>query len=214
MFSGNTAAGYGAGVVPADVFEGERYWKAVQVRHLLPAENGRRHHVYVDVVDEDGQRVRNGALAPLILHRRIAWDWNGRRPDEVADPKPLDKPDGEPAGNVPMGLGQVVQVSIKGDGLESDTVTGLHTNWPDEVGPDGKTGNTVGHHSYHVIFQRTVATMMTLPGQPAEPEKPTQPPTDNNDLSAQVGALQREVAALRRWQNTVTTWLRQLEGEL
>ena len=199
-YQGNQATGFGAVVTPATVGAGEKWWRVVQVRHLPQEENGRRHHVYVDAVDEAGQRVQDARL-------RIAWDWEGRRQDEQAPPVPLDKPVGEAAGNVPIEKGQIIRVAITGDGLASDVVSGLHTNWPDE-----QPGNTVGHHSFHVIFQRAVA-QATTPTQPTEPETPTMPP-DNKDLSAQVAALQRQVAALECWQNTVTIWLKQLEGEL
>ena len=44
---------------------------------------------------------------------------------------------------------------------------------------------------------------------------------DNGELSTQVtqlkltvAALQGDLAAVQRWQNTVTAWLKQLEGEL
>lgn len=208
--TGNQAGAYGVKVVPADVFEGEHYWKAIGVRHLTPEENKRNHHVYVDVVDETGQRVIDPQL-------RIRWDWEGRRPDEVADPKPLDKPAGEPAGNVPMNMGQVVSLLIGGDGLESDVVSGMHTNWPDEG-----TGNTRGHHSFYVRFQRVVAATTTDGGRPTtDGSDTTNGSGDNGELSAQVAALQGELAALQgelaavqRWQNTVAAWMKELTGEL
>lgn len=204
--TGNQAGAYGVKVVPADMFAGEHYWKALAVRHLTPEENGRNHHVYVDVVDEAGQRVVDPQL-------QIRWDWEGRRPDEVADPKPLDKPAGEPAGNVPMNTGQVVSLLIGGDGLASDVVSGMHTNWPDEG-----AGNTRGHHSFYVRFQRVVAAATTDGGRPttdgADTTNGTDGSGDNGELSDQVRQLQVTVAALQRWQNTVTAWMKELTGEL
>src|SRR5437868_5864655 len=89
----NQATNYAVRIVPTTVADGELYWKVINVKHLSPDENGGRHNVFVDALDESGQRCQNAAL-------RIGWSWEGRRADEQADPKPLDKPLNEPAGNV------------------------------------------------------------------------------------------------------------------
>src|SRR6478672_1820752 len=87
----NQATNYDVRIVPTNVADGELYWKVINVQHLSPDENGGRHNVFVDALDEAGQRCQNAAL-------RIGWSWEGRRADENADPKPLDKPLNEPAG--------------------------------------------------------------------------------------------------------------------
>ena len=104
----------------------------------------------MDAVDENGQRVRDAAL-------RIGWTWEGRTPDQTADPKPLDKPDNEPAGNVDIYGGMHLVVWITGDGLASDRAENLHTNHADESGPHGELWNSIGHHSFALLFQRSVA---------------------------------------------------------
>lgn len=147
----NTAETYQVQITPADVAEGASYWRVASVRHLPPDENRGRHNVFVDAQDENQQRCRDAAL-------RIGWTWAGRRPDETADPKPLDKPDNEPAGNVDIFSGQQIEVWIEGDGLPSDHVANLHAAHPDEPGPNGEIWNSQGHHSFHVIFQRTRRT--------------------------------------------------------
>lgn len=144
----NQAERYGVRLAPATAGAGETYWQAASVRHLLPEENRGRHNVYVDVLDGAGQRLRNPAL-------RIGWTWEGRQPHEPADPKPLDKPENEPAGNVDIFRGQHTEVWIQGDGLPSDHVLNLHSDHPDEPGPGGELWNSIGHHSFHVVFQRT-----------------------------------------------------------
>ena len=143
----NQAAAYGVRVIPTDAPAGATYWQVTSVRHLSPQENQGRHNIFVDALDETGQRCRDLGL-------RIGWSWEGRRPDEPADPKPLDKPDNEPAGNVDVYKGQLLEVWLQGDGLSADHVANLHTDHDDEPGPNGETWNSRGHHSFHLIFQR------------------------------------------------------------
>ena len=143
----NEATAYAVNVTEAAVGAGQPYWQVTHVHHLTPQENQSRHNVFVDALDEKGQRYRD----PML---RIGWSWEGRRPDENAPPKPLDKPDNEPAGNVDLYWGQHLEVWIEGDGLPSDHVRNMHSQHPDELGPNGEVWNSLGHHSYHVVFQR------------------------------------------------------------
>lgn len=161
----NQAAQYGARVQPADVPAGSLYWKVVNVRHLSPDENRGKHNVFVRVLDENGARVRDPNL-------RIGWTWEGRREDERADPKTLDKPDGELGfGDVDLFKGQHTEVWIEGDGLPGDHVLNLHTDHePAEKTADGQDGNTRFHHSYLVTFQRTRQAEAAMPAPaPQEP---------------------------------------------
>lgn len=197
----NQARNYDVNVLPATgVAEGARYWKVVEVRHLSPLENRSKHNVYVDVVDEAGQRIRDNNL-------RIGWDWVGRRADERADPMPLDKPDSEPAGNVPLGHpGQVTRVWVIGHGLASEAVENLHSNHPDEPTPGtNDLFNTRGHHSFYVRFQRTVAGAVI--------DKPTEPLPVDPDLAAEVARLRAEVAGLVAWKAKVVAFMNEMIGE-
>ncbi|MCB0123290.1 MAG: hypothetical protein KDE58_13640, partial [Caldilineaceae bacterium] len=65
-----------------------------------------------------------------------------------ADPKRLDKPANEPAADIPIEKTMTVTLWLEGDG-PSDQVQGLHTRHDDE-----EEGNTRGHHSYYIVFQR------------------------------------------------------------
>jgi len=151
----DAAEKYGVTIEPADVPAGETYWKVIGVHHLLPLENWSNHHVYLDVLDENGNRVRN----PIAW---VGWTWENRRPDEPANPVPIDKPDFEAGGNIAIGKHQVVSVWTAGlapnAADKSDRVTGIRTTHPDEPLPDGQLHNTWGHHSFYVVFQRTVKT--------------------------------------------------------
>lgn len=137
----NDATAYGVNVEPQTLPNGTLYWKAVRVHHLLPAENGGNHHIYVDLLDETGARVTGAQV-------RVTWPGG----QEIVI---IDKPAGEPGGNFPMWKYQVcdtVATGVPGTNLPSDRVTGMHTGHPDEA-----PGNTLFHHSFAVDFQRTAA---------------------------------------------------------
>lgn len=147
----DSAEKYGINIVEADVAEGETYWKVIGVHHLLPRENFSNHHVYLEALNEDGNRIKPPTW--------VGWTWEGRRPDERAHPVILDKPDAEAAGNIMLFFGQKASVWMNGinrDGQDkSDRVESIHTAHPDEPLPDGTLLNTLGHHSFYVVFQRT-----------------------------------------------------------
>ncbi|MEM7344823.1 MAG: carboxypeptidase-like regulatory domain-containing protein [Chloroflexota bacterium] len=143
---------YGVRIKEASVAEGETYWKVIGVHHLEPRENFGNHHVYMEALDEEGNRVKNPPAW-------VEWTWQGRRPDERADPVILDKPVAEAGGNLSMHFGQIVSIKVKGtnrDGQDkSDWAENMHTAHPDERLGDGSLLNSIGHHSFYVVFQRT-----------------------------------------------------------
>ena len=136
---GNDAAAYGVRVVSAGVPEGALYWRAIRVHHLTPDENQGRHHIFLDALDEAGQR-SFGAQASV--------SWPGGQQTIT-----IEKPLGEPGANFPLWKWQVASVEMLG--LPSDRVENLHTGHPDE--PPGLS-NTLFHHSFAVDFQRAVKT--------------------------------------------------------
>ncbi len=171
---------FGVRVVKAEVAEGETYWRLIGVHHLLPEENASKHNIYIEALDEQGNRVRS----PIAW---AGWTWEGRRPNERADPVPLDKPDNETGGDIAIHFGQKASVWIKGLGRDandkSDRVENLHTAHPDEPLPDGRLLNTLGHHSFYIVFQRTrkqaLATPVgttPVPATPPPPQPPAPPP--------------------------------------
>ena len=120
--------------------------------HLLPEENRGNQNILLEALDETGQRLNNPAAW-------AGWTWQGRRPEERADPVPLDKPIDQPANNITMFSGQNVSIWIRGLSNEandkSDLVENLNVNHPDELGPNGELWNSIGHHSFYIVFQRT-----------------------------------------------------------
>lgn len=141
----NDAVTYGVAIEPVDLPQGTAYWRVIRVHHLTPEENQGKHHIYLDVLDEAGQRVM-GAQA------RVTWEGG----EQVIT---VDKPASEPGSNFPLWKWQVASVEMLG--LPSDRVTNLHTAHPDE--PPG-TGNTLFHHSFQVDFQRALKGAATGAG--------------------------------------------------
>jgi hypothetical protein len=138
---------YGVQIIPANAAVGTPCWKIIGVHHLSPDENRSRHNAFVEVLDENGQRIKDPNL-------RICWTWAGRSSDQAAPPKLLDKPDNEPAGDVPIEKGMELELWLEGDGCASDRANKLNTHHNDEPGPNGELWNTIGHHSFYVVFQR------------------------------------------------------------
>jgi len=58
---------------------------------------------------------------------------------------------------VPLFKGALLEVWIDDPAAASDHVIRLSTDHPDEPTPDGELFNSIGHHSYYVVFQRTSA---------------------------------------------------------
>lgn len=141
----NDATTYGARAEPLAPQPGQCYWKVIGIHHLMPDENRDRHNAFIEVLDEAGHRVKDGNL-------RLGWIWEGKT-DGPAEPKRLDKPDNEPAADVPIEKNMTVTLWLEGAG-PSERVSGLHTRHEDEVGPAGGR-NSRFHHSYYIVFQRT-----------------------------------------------------------
>jgi hypothetical protein len=132
----NDAEAYGVRIVPCQVAPGTSYWRVIRVHHLTPAENAGKHHLFLDALDPQGNR---------LFGTRLLVRWEGGSREVV-----IDKPLPEPGANEPLWKWQVV--SVEALGMPSDRVENLHTGHPDE-GP----GNTLFHHSFAVTFQQAVA---------------------------------------------------------
>ena len=121
---------------PADA---KQYWHVIGVHHLSGAENMGNHHVYCDVLDESGKRI-NGARLTLL---------QAGSPPVFAV---VDKPASEAGTNFPLWKADRATVAVvwPDSPLPSEQVTGLSSAHPDE-----EVGNTLFHHSFYVVFQRT-----------------------------------------------------------
>jgi hypothetical protein len=166
----NQAAHYGVSVVRHPTTGA--CWRCIGVFHLPPEDNRGRHNAFLEVLDEQGKRTN----APVVN-----WTWYIDAPIQV---RKLDKPDNEPAADIPIERSMTVTIRVDGGGIPSDSVGGLHTRHADEA-----NGNTYGHHSFYVIFQRQNAATQIDP----EPTRPTEPPT----IEQRIASLEAEVKSLR-----------------
>ena len=159
----NDAVSYGVGVHPVNVPAGATYWKVVGIHHLTPTENRSRHNIYVDVLDEQGQRLRD------VL---VGWNWEGNN-EAPPEAKRLDKPEDEPGCDIPISEGTF---KLWLTGAPSEEVFGIHYRHADEPAPDGELLNTFGHHTFYVVFQRArkgVTAPVEAGGEPGvQPEQP------------------------------------------
>lgn len=134
---------------------GANAWSGVYVYHLAPAENGDKHNIYVDLLDEQGRPLTASSL-------RLAHTWKDRRDWQPAPLTAFDKQPSEPLANLPIEKGQNMTIWLEDNGqCVSDKVSELHALM---AGTGG--GSDWHHHSYYVVFQRR-AVVTPLPDKPA-----------------------------------------------
>lgn len=141
---------------------GMDYYKIVHIKHYEVGENGGypgRHNLFMDVLDQNGQRVYGAVIAIK----------NNDLPIVQAV---VDKPANEPGTNVPIEKNDTLYAWMDGTwtALQSDVIGNIHTRHPDE-GDDVRWG----HHSFLVKWQLTEKEDGVEPSLPPEPS-PTPPP--------------------------------------
>jgi hypothetical protein len=123
-------------------------WRVVRAEYRDVAQSQGRHHIYVDVLDENGVRVVGAPVYVL---------WRDGRHELTTEAKPGE----ESAANFPMyAAGSAYTLSL---GVNSDAVSGMGLG-------DIATPNQGDHVSYYLVFQRTVEAATSAP---EEPETPT-----------------------------------------
>ena len=130
---------YGVEIEPVSD-PGGPHWSVIGVHHLTGPENGGKHNIYCDALDEDGLRIQGSHLIAT----------KGDLPSFLVK---IDKPPQEPGTNFPMFKHDVATVAVHRPDetpLPSEKVINLHTGHPDE-----EPGNTLFHHSFFVVFQKT-----------------------------------------------------------
>lgn len=118
-------------------------YRVAGIHKLTDGENGGQHHLFFDIWDESGNRVRD---VPLVRTN------HGGNPLAVF----ADKPDHETP-DIPIWAGEVLTLTAD----QGEGATGIRTDFAGQ-GP----GNTWGHHSYFVGFQKVIL----------EPPPPPPPP--------------------------------------
>lgn len=163
----NDATAYGVSIQAATQ---KSVWRCIGAYHLTPDQNRGRHNVFVEVLDESGKRTRNAT---------IKWRWYMDAPIQT---RLLDKPDDEPAADIPLEAPMTVSIYLDGEGLPSDNVGNLHSRHGDEKGSGGETFNSYGHHSVYLVFQRQKGGVVIIIDPP-----------DETDLAAEVAALKKRL---------------------
>ncbi len=134
----NDAESYGVAIEQHAPAAGTYYYKIISVHHLTGSENNGNHNFYMDVLDEDGNRIYGAILNVLNV-------------DSTSTSATIDKPADEPGTNVPLWKNDLVSAWVSGS-LLSDVVSGISTQHADE-----ESGNTLYHHSFYVVWQRTLS---------------------------------------------------------
>lgn len=123
------------------------HWRVIGIHHLDNLEGG-GNNVYIDILDENGQRIQgartesenaNGAKVPVQIHKVL--------PDPGADF---------------IVFGQdTLTIYVTQDGWPSDQVHNLHIRHADEGGRV-----TFAHHAFYVVFQRSKGYAASKPKDP------------------------------------------------
>lgn len=160
-------------IVLATLTPGTEYVAVIGLFHLSGAENGNNHHLYIDLIDGEGNRIYD----PSLL---LQWGWEGMS-EEQADnltPVRVDKPDNEPGANIGLHWAQLV-FGFNIEDMPSDKIKQIHIRYDN----DGE-GNDRGHHSHYVVLQRR-----TYAGDSPDPPDPPHPPDADpiGQLSLKIG---------------------------
>jgi hypothetical protein len=125
----------GVHVAGVDVPAGQPYWRIIDVKWGNEAESKGKHHIYAEVLDENGGRL---TAQPVV----IFW------PDGQDIVKTENKPAPEFACNFPM-YKTVGSYNVRVDGLPSESLIGLGLGTPE------LPAWTI-HTTFFIKFQRTI----------------------------------------------------------
>ena len=166
---GNEAAAYGVSLSEqvydtnrreyVDLQPGQTYYEAIMVYHLTGAENRGGHYIYLDLIR--GEHEADGPQ-PIHCQHCIEFNWEG---SDIQTLTPDKNWQFEPMGNLTMFGGAKFVMWVRGS-FPSRVVLGLTATHPDE-GP----GNTIGHHSFYVIWRRQVWQGTGEPDPPDPPDR-------------------------------------------
>lgn len=123
----------GVTVSDASVGSGQQYWRLIEVRFADEQESGGKHHIYVDVVDENGVR---------LVGQPVTVTWGDGSDTQALE----DKPAPDYGYNYQM-YAAGYAYNVKVEGLPSDELHG--------AGMGDVENRFKGiHTSYYLIFQR------------------------------------------------------------
>jgi len=125
----------GVHIAGVDVPAGQPYWRIVEVKWGNKAESQGKHHIYVEVLDENGGRLSGQSV--------VIW-WPGGQENMKTE----DKPAPEYACNFPM-YTTLGTYNIRVDGLPSESLLGAGLGTPE------LPAWTI-HTTFWIKFQRTI----------------------------------------------------------
>lgn len=150
-------------IIPVDGLSvGDEYIAIVGLFHLTGAENGNNHHLYIDLIDMNGERIYDH-YPPLSLY----YGWDGMTAEQQSNVSPvrIDKPPNEPGANIGISWGQVIY-GFHINNMAVDRFRGVHIRYEDD-----REGNDRGHHSHYIVLQKRVF-QSDMPPEPEPPEPP------------------------------------------
>ncbi len=156
----NDAVSYGVSVqMPENLVIGETYWAVTKVHHLTPDENNGNHHVFLDVLDGEGQRKLGARVQVENSYHNVVI--------AVVD-KPMPNLYGA---DVAMYGHETTPPNYRTvrviDSFKSSVVCGIHPAHAGEYKADGSLGSSLFHHSFSIVFEPKVY----LPAEPPTPPK-------------------------------------------
>jgi len=124
----------GVRVDDAPVEPGQQYWRLIDARWTDEKESGGKHHIYVEVLDENGNRI--------VGHPVTVWWGDGNHTGGVEDKAPPDY-----GFNYQM-YAAGYAYSVKVEGLPSDILVGAGMG-------DLDRRDWGIHTSYYLVYQKT-----------------------------------------------------------
>ncbi len=126
----------GVNLAEAQVGSGQPYWRLIDAQWQNEQEAGGKHHIYVEVLDENGQRIVGQPVTVFWPDGGDTGVTEDKAPPDYAYNYPMYK-----AGN---------SYNVKIEGLPSDVVQGLG------LGEPGEHRFYTIHTVFKLIFQRTI----------------------------------------------------------
>ena len=148
-------------ILPSEGFSpGTEYIAIIGLYHLTGAENNNNSHLYIDLIDMNGNRIYD--YEPSLL---LKWGWDGMSVEQVRSTSPvrIDKLLNEPGTNISITWQQVIY-GFGVNHIPTDRFRGIHTRYIKD-----EEGNNDGHHSHYIVLQKRIYQGDLLPTPDPDP---------------------------------------------
>jgi len=146
-------------ILPVDgLNSGDEYIAIIGLFHLRGFENNNNHHLYVDYIDMNGNRI----YYDPSLSIEFIWGWDGMSGEQVRSTAPIkvDKSLNEPGTNIGISWNQIVY-GFSVNHIASDRFKKIHVRYTKD-----EEGNNDGHHSHYIVLQKRIYQGEPLPPDP------------------------------------------------